>query len=259
MARTLQVLIADDARFQREMVRHAVRMVVPDAVITEADNGLDALGKATARPFDLVMLDLEMPHMNGADVLYRIKMDRPDTVVGLVTSNEDEQVRQSVISLGADFFIQKPFTTGDIRAAVEQALVAAIRLGSKRDARVLVADDSRTIREVMAATLRLMGLRHTLEEVADGRAALDAFKRNRHDLLFLDVNMPGLTGLEALARIRALAPNVFAVLVTSDSDRDTLVAARTLAVDGFILKPVTSERLGQVVDRFKKRWADLPG
>jgi CheY-like chemotaxis protein len=121
--------------------------------------------------------------------------------------------------------------------------------------RVLIADDDRVSRLAVQSLFERWP-QAELVEVADGSAAWQALRRDpRFDLLCLDVRMPAPSGIELAQRVRA-TPEFEAlpiVLVTAVSDRDTVLAATQLKVQGFIVKPVGDdaiERIARMIASF---------
>ena len=90
------------------------------------------------------------------------------------------------------------------------------------DARILVADDDMNVRLLTRQCLESEGM--TVVEAADGHEALQAFVRERPDLVFLDVEMPGMTGLEVCKRIRSMpqGESVPIMIVTGSDDRESI-------------------------------------
>ena len=84
---------------------------------------------------------------------------------------------------------------------------------SQRGTRVLLVDDDESFRRVQEYQLDSAGYQVT--SVADGEAALEAFREGLHDLVVTDVRMPGLDGLELLARVRAISPDTPVVMITA--------------------------------------------
>lgn len=113
----------------------------------------------------------------------------------------------------------------------------------------LIADDEEAPREQLLAALRLAWPDLEIVAVADnGIDAWDAFLEHEPDLCFLDIRMPGLTGIDVARRIGGKAPVVFA---TAYGDH-ALAAFDAGAVD-YLLKPVDAERLAQTVERLRAR------
>ena len=109
-----RVLIVEDSPAMRELLRMAVKRV-PNVVVEQAEDGVAALralvvARTIGRPFHLVLLDLNMPVMDGMAVLERMKQDRHlgDTQVAIVTTEESAQTETEALALGARFFVRKP-------------------------------------------------------------------------------------------------------------------------------------------------------
>jgi DNA-binding NtrC family response regulator len=114
------ILIVDDEKNIRLTLAQAL-----EALALEADtavNGEEALVKLRARHFDLILLDLKMPGMNGMEVLRRVREARPDIKVIIITAHGTIESAIEAMKLGAVDFIQKPFAPKEIRELVTRVL-----------------------------------------------------------------------------------------------------------------------------------------
>lgn len=118
---------------------------------------------------------------------------------------------------------------------------------SERRARVLLVDDDESFRRVQEYQLNRAGYRVTT--AADGEAALDAFRDGLHDLVVTDVRMPGLDGLELLARVRAISPDTPVVMITAEGTIETAVEAMKQGAFEFLTKPFPGEKLRLTLER----------
>ena len=105
---------------------------------------------------------------------------------------------------------------------------------------ILVVDDEPQIRRVMRATLSAQG--YTILEAANGDAALEQFRRERPDLILLDMNMPGMDGLETCRQIRATSNVPIIVLTVRSSEKDK-VHSLDAGADDYVTKPFGIEEL----------------
>lgn len=113
--------------------------------------------------------------------------------------------------------------------------------------KILIADDSRVMRQIVTRTLRQAGFEgHELIEAADGRAAYDAAMEQQPDLIISDWNMPNMTGVELLRALRAGGNNVKFGFVTSECTQEMQDQAEAAGADFFIIKPFTAERFAEV-------------
>lgn len=107
--------------------------------------------------------------------------------------------------------------------------------------RVLLVDDEEVFRQSTAKLLTRRGF--LIEEAASGEAALEALRRSIPDVVLLDLRMPGLDGIDALQRIRALAPDLPVIILSGHGQYEDAVASIKLAVIDFLQKPVDIEVL----------------
>jgi two-component system, chemotaxis family, chemotaxis protein CheY len=108
--------------------------------------------------------------------------------------------------------------------------------------KILVADDSRVMRQIVIRTLRQAGFGdHDIVEAADGSAAHEAIGDEAPDLVLSDWNMPGMTGIELLRAVRARGNQVPFGFVTSESSEDMRLMAETGGALFLITKPFTAD------------------
>ncbi|GAA0418746.1 response regulator [Actinoplanes capillaceus] len=113
--------------------------------------------------------------------------------------------------------------------------------------KILVADDSRVMRQIVVRTLRQAGFGdHDLIEAVDGQQALEIATKEQPDLIISDWNMPNMTGIDLLRRLRGAGNKVKFGFVTSESTAEMKTAAEDAGADFFIIKPFTAERFDEV-------------
>ena len=116
--------------------------------------------------------------------------------------------------------------------------------------RVLLADDDESLRRVQEYQLTKAGF--IVTTCADGKAALDEFRENLHDLVVTDIRMPELDGLELLARLRAISPETPVIVMTGHGTVDTAVQAMKDGAFDFLTKPFPTDKLHLTLDRARK-------
>ncbi len=102
--------------------------------------------------------------------------------------------------------------------------------------RVLVVDDSSTVRRLGAQMLR-SEMFEICGEAADGYEAVQMYKELKPDVVTMDVNMPVMTGIESLREILAHDPKARVVMVTSEGHRDMVIEAMKIGAKGYVVKP----------------------
>jgi two-component system chemotaxis response regulator CheY len=116
-------------------------------------------------------------------------------------------------------------------------------------AKVLVVDDSASMRQVICESLKEVG--HDIQEAVDGQDGLSKAKSCSFDLVLTDVNMPNMDGIEMTKQIRTLAPYKFTpvLVITTESSGDKKSEGKAAGATGWIVKPFTPEKL---IDTIKK-------
>jgi two-component system chemotaxis response regulator CheY len=118
-----EILVVDDSKVMRDMIIACLR-AIPDTSFVHASSGLEAIERLSLSPFDLMVLDLNMPDIGGVEVLEFVRGQ--DTLralpVLIVTTRGDEQSREQVLKAGATSFLAKPFTPDSIIAEVRAIL-----------------------------------------------------------------------------------------------------------------------------------------
>jgi len=116
--------------------------------------------------------------------------------------------------------------------------------------RVLVADDSTTMRTIIRRTLEGLGVSGVIE-ASDGVQAIELFKAsNGFDLILTDWNRPGKSGIEFVREVRALDARVPIVMVTKEAEKSRVLEAIEAGVSEYLIKPFTTETLRSKLQPF---------
>lgn len=107
---------------------------------------------------------------------------------------------------------------------------------------VLIADDDEFFRELLSSLLVFSGL-SIVSEVATGQEALVEFLAHKPMLVFLDINMPGINGLDVLKQIRSVSPSTFIFVVSGETTKENMLKAIFENADAIIAKPFTFSRV----------------
>lgn len=116
--------------------------------------------------------------------------------------------------------------------------------------RVLVADDQMLLRDLLKAVLRTLRVTN-MDGTADGIQAVELYRKARHNIVFLDIDMPGLNGFSALSQILEIEPNAFVVMVSGDGSVDNIKKSLESGAKGFVVKPYTSSRIGDMLKKYR--------
>ena len=117
------LLVVDDDRFVRDLLKDAIRQSGLEVRMLEARDGREGLEVAEREHPATILLDLFMPHCSGLEVLESLRTTAPDTRVLIISSMDVEPVVEQALSAGAVGFVGKPFHPLEIALAVRRALV----------------------------------------------------------------------------------------------------------------------------------------
>jgi two-component system, chemotaxis family, chemotaxis protein CheY len=123
--RVAEILVVDDSKVMRDMIVACLR-AEPGLGFAHAASGLEAIEKLSLKPFDLVVLDLNMPDIGGIEVIEFIRgQDQLKALpIVIVTTRGDEQSQARALGAGANRFMAKPFTPESILGVVRELLAA---------------------------------------------------------------------------------------------------------------------------------------
>ena len=131
----LKVLIADDHVIVRRGLRDILREVSEEAVIGEASNGQEALSKALAEDWDVVILDITMPILTGLMVLKALKQERPDLPVLMLSMYSSQQYVLGSLKAGASGYLNKEAAPEELNQAIH-----TLMSGGRYISKTLMAD-----------------------------------------------------------------------------------------------------------------------
>jgi len=270
----LRILVVDDTEMNR-IVFH--RQLSDEGILV--DEAADAAGALAAlrradeagRPYDIVLLDHDMPGMTGdhlgETIRLHLEWHQPKQIL---VSSVDRPVRMEQNRNPFDATLTKPIRH---RALVECLARVMGQVPSSFDAlipaeaaspvsapvggggRVLLVEDNEVNQMLAAEVLRDAG--YLVEVAGDGLQALDAVARAEWDLILMDVQMPHLDGFEATQRLRAQGMAMPIIAMTANAmagDRERCLA---VGMDDYLSKPLDLDELVARVDRWFARTSDL--
>ena len=273
--RGVHILIVDDSPTNREIL--AAQLNAWGMRSEETSNGPEALlalarAKDTGDPFAAVILDMQMPGMDGEDLARAIKSDDAlaHTILVMMTSIGQRGDARHMEELGFAGYLVKPARQSDLFDCLATVLAGAaaaqpvrpivtrhvIREMHRGALRILLAEDNITNQQVALGILRKLGLQ--ADAVTNGAEAIDALESIAYDLVLMDVQMPKMDGLEATAHIRdpqsaVVNHSIPIVAMTAhamEGDRERCLEA---GMNDYVTKPVSPQALAEAL----ARW--LPG
>lgn len=257
----MRVLIVDDNASMRTMLTTLLGSQ-GYTVVGALEEGTGVMAAINAEHPDIVCLDYELPGMNGLQILRAINESAPQIDVLFMTGSEDPTIKQKAADAGAAGFILKPFGQSQIIGELGQVCETRRRANSPepqpvpnapqaaapteapppvshefRRRTAVIADDNGSIRLLLKGLLTDAGVT-VVQMATNGQEAIKAVQTHRPEILCLDVEMPVMSGFDALPLIREASPETAVVMVTGVASREFVTRAAALGAKGYILKPV---------------------
>jgi signal transduction histidine kinase/DNA-binding response OmpR family regulator len=256
------ILLVDDD--EGELRRTSALLEGAGLQVVTVASGEAALAALAERSFDAVVIDLFMPGMSGFDV---VREARKDSQLGnlpfiVLTAHDLTATDRESLGASAFGFVRKGETMRiGLLALIGKALKArgTAPLDAPlppRDASILIVEDNEdnlfTLRQILG------GLSIELAAAASGREAIDFCRRRRPDLIIMDMQMPGMSGMQATGAIRALPggaaiPIIALTAQAMKGDRERILAA---GCDEYLSKPIQPKVLLGVVRRLLSRQSE---
>ena len=259
---TMRVLAVDD---DKEILSYFQEIFKRYGVLCEtAPGGEDAVKiMEKAGGFDIYFVDWKMPGMNGIELTRQIKKRSADrkSVVIMISATEWTLIKDDAESAGVDKYLMKPLFASDIMDCMNACLGVGgtntesqqktIKGGELKGCKILLAEDVEINREILIASLENTGVQIDCAE--NGLEAVRKVKENpdKYDLVFMDVQMPEMDGLEATSEIRKNGFKLPIIAMTANVFREDIEKCLKAGMNEHIGKPLD---IGNVLNKIRKYW-----
>lgn len=288
------ILVVDDEPENRELLEGI--LTPAGYTVRTAGGGRQALQAVEEDPPDVILLDLVMPEVSGFEVCEMLRAQERAARIPIivVTALDQFDIKERILTLGADDYLTKPIQPAEVLARVEAMLrvrhlqqdldrtlaylhelevarhshrrrtlkgARAVppepsREGDDRAAPViLLVDDEELTRQFYGDLLVERGF--TVLAVASGTEALSAVTRHPIEAVVLDIMMPELSGLETLEQLRKRAPDVPVIILTAHPSSQNAITALKLGAFDFIVKGLQHELVVLAVRRAILHFAEV--
>lgn len=243
-AAELTILIADDSLTVRRFVLQAVQKCTADTRMVEAVDGNACQQQLATGAFDIAFVDVNMPGRSGLEAVAAAREQGARTFVVIMSTEADAEKTLMARDLGAYDYLAKPFTEGDVAGILGN--FARFREPSS----VLLVDDSASTRSVIKRVMEDSLFNLQIDEAVDGASAIAAYQSGRHDLVFLDINMPGLSGIDTLETLRKINEDVKVTLMTAEQSEELDRSVQSGEIDSLLYKPFFADDIDRALHGF---------
>ncbi len=242
------LIVDDDVVLTQQVKREAIAWGLQVEVATDPTAARRMISQ---HPPDVIVLDLTFPQTteNGLILLAELAQRTPSIPVLVMTGRNQLSDRVEVARLGGHAFLQKPITPEEILKAVTQELNRT----QKAEAKVLIVDDDRHVLTALSSLLEPWGLHVTT--LADPQQFWQVLEANAPDLLILDIEMPGFSGIELCQVVRndprwSELPVLF---LSGHNDAEIVHQVFAVGADDYVHKPIVGpELIARILNRLER-------
>lgn len=204
MVRKSKILIIDDDISMSKTLAFVLKRKGYEVLI--ASGGLEALELVKQKSFDIIFLDIKMPDMNGIEVFKKIKLINSKVTVMLMTAYTVDDLIQEALREGAHGVIYKPLNIDKVQEIIKECVE------NKTAGLILVVDDDPSFNKTMKYILTKRNFKVGIAET--GEKAITLTEKNNYDIIFIDMKLPMINGLETFLAIKKVKPKSIAIMIT---------------------------------------------
>ena len=264
----IDVLIVDDDETMLQTAADTLASL--GATAEQARSGPEALGMIehrhlSGRDYSVVIVDWKMPEMDGIETVDRIRSELGmDIPVLLISAYDWSDIKDKAKEVGANGFVNKPLFRSTLYDKINDLTGKESKSQEPEDdysdlqgLHVLVAEDNDINWEIISAMLSMFGI--TTDRAENGQVCVDIMRTAAEDsyqLIFMDVQMPVMNGLDATRAIRRLenpwASSIPIVAMTADAFSENVTECLNIGMNGHIAKPVDIKLVIKEIRKIKK-------
>ena len=258
-----RMLVADD---EEEICQVIVKLMSKTGVqvdyATGGEGAFDMLCSAreAGQPYDIILLDWKMPHLNGLETARLIRERYTEKIPILVLTAYDwSDIEREAMELGIRYFMPKPFFISTFKNVIERIKGETSKKKKENDdvvkgKHILVVDDIEVNRMILVKILSTLGA--VCDTAGNGQEAVETFEKSQpgeYDLILMDVQMPVLDGYGATRAIRASghpsARSVAIIAMTANAFAEDVRNAIESGMDAHISKPIQIDNMKSTIQQ----------
>ncbi len=264
----IDVLIVDDDEIMLQTAADTLESL--GATAEQARSGLEALGMIehrhhSGRDYNVVIIDWKMPEVDGIETIRRIRAElETDIPILLISAYDWSDIEDKAKEAGANGFVSKPLFASTLYDKINDLIGIESRSQEPEEdysdlagMNILIAEDNDINWEIISAMLAMFGI--NTERAKNGRVCVDmisAADKGSYDLVFMDIQMPEMNGLDATRAIRKLSdPGVASVPIiamTADAFSENVTECLNAGMNGHIAKPVDIKLVIKEIRRIRE-------
>lgn len=234
-------LVAEDNQENQRLVERLLRQAGMEVDLV--NNGAKAVEAARQKRYSLILMDIQMPIMGGQEAAQIMQTEGVSAPIVAFTANVMKHQLEEYVQLGFAGVVEKPIIRENFFVTLKQL----IRPATSGTCRVLVAEDNEVNQMILFRHITKANENAEVSLASNGEAALDLVRKQRFDLILMDMEMPVMDGLTATKRIRALGDDTPLYIVSGNVSREDRELSQQAGATGHIAKPLDREQIRSLV------------
>ncbi|KAB8031792.1 response regulator [Fluviispira multicolorata] len=264
----LNILVAEDNPVNQKLIMSILKKMGHNAKLVE--NGKLAVEEESNANYDLILMDLQMPIMDGLDATRNIIINKKGKIrpkILALTANAMPGDKERCLDAGMDDYLTKPIQIKTLNEKIEQWVqkeklpiietespkIQDVNETNKKDLRILVAEDNLVNQKLIMSILKKIGYNATLVE--NGALAVEAALKDKYDIIIMDLQMPIMDGLEASKQIKSndtIQPKPKIIALTANAMAGDKERCLNAGMDDYMTKPLQIKNLDETL----KKWGN---
>lgn len=237
------VLIVEDNKENQNLID---RLVKQSGMTTEiANNGEEAIRAAQNNTYAAILMDMQMPIMGGREATVEMIKSGITTPIIAFTANVMKHHLDDYRTLGFYDVLEKPIIREHLFATLKRAVLHQ----KIRPARVLIAEDNEVNQMVLFRYITKVNEKAVITLAQNGLEAVDKIAKEHFDLIFMDMQMPVMGGIEATQKIRSMGYNTPLYMVTGNVAKHDIEICLQAGATGHLAKPIDRDRITEIIQR----------
>ncbi|AFZ47940.1 integral membrane sensor hybrid histidine kinase [Cyanobacterium stanieri PCC 7202] len=266
-----RILVVDDNEINRKLL---TKLLIPVGFqVRQAEDGIEAIARTQHWYPHLILMDIGMPNMNGYEATKIIKKwsheNNQKIIIIALTAHALMEEREEILASGCDDVISKPFAQDVLFEKLKhyleleyvyetQEVNSSITLinketfiQSENPKSILIAEDNRVNQKLLSNLIKRIG--YDADIANNGAEVIEALEKKSYDLIFMDMEMPVLDGVETTRKIHQQwagqkIPSI--VAMTANDDDDSRGRCFDVGMSDYLTKPVNLKKLSQIIEKY---------